>query len=83
MISTVSSIANPTITKPSALFQIKLKAPANLWSLQLLKQRNDLPRNDFEIKVLDSIARRCKLKLILISTEVINQIDIFHVIKIM
>ena len=39
------SISSTTDMKqPSVLFQIKLKAPANLWSLQLLKQRNDLPR---------------------------------------
>lgn len=63
------------------LMKIVLKAPANLWSLQVLKYRGDQPRNDFEIKVLDALARRCNLSMELISTELVNQIDILHIVK--
>ncbi|KAJ1416693.1 hypothetical protein B484DRAFT_454224 [Ochromonadaceae sp. CCMP2298] len=65
-----------------ALFQIVLQVPVNLWSLQVLKQRQDEPRNDFEVKVAEAVARRTGLKFKLISTEVINQINMMHIISV-
>jgi len=74
--------ATAAAATPERLFQVVLKAPVNLWSLQVLKQRKDSPRNDFELMVLDAVARRCNLRLEVVSTEVLNSIDIMHIIKI-
>ena len=66
----------------SSLFQVSMKAPANLWSSQTLAFRRDLPVNDFEIKVLDSLARLMGLRLKVTSTETVNQIDIMNIIRV-
>lgn len=73
-------------TLPSSLdgvniMTLKMRAPANLWSQEVLRSRRDLPVNDFEIKALEALARRCGLQLKLASVETLNTIDILHTMQ--
>ena len=66
----------------SSIYKIEVTAPANLWSLQVLLQRNDQPTNDFEMKVLRCLADRCHLQLDVLSMEVINQINLSYLVRV-
>lgn len=59
-----------------------VRAPSNLWSDQALRKRKENPINDFEIKVLKAIARRWGLQVEVVSTNVLNKIDVVHVFRI-
>ena len=72
----VSSMAAP------ALFEVRLRAPANLWSCQVLQYRKDSPNNYFELKLLEALSRRLHLRFNLKNTRVDNQIDVIHIISI-
>lgn len=62
--------------------KITLRAPATLWSSQVLRNRKNIV-NNFEIIALESLARRYgHFSLSLISTTVSNQIDVTHVIMV-
>ena len=61
---------------------LKLQLPANIWGQQALKNRKDELLNDFEVKVLDALARRCRFKLQTISSTVENNIDLSYLLKI-
>jgi hypothetical protein len=64
------------------LAKVSVKAPANLWSQQVLKRRKDVPLNDFEVKALQSLARRYGYEINTVSSDVFNQIDVIHVLSI-
>lgn len=68
---------------PVHLAKINLKAPANLWSQQVLRYHKDVPSNDFENKILSAYADRVGLSYEVISTAVSNNIDVLHTAKIM
>jgi len=70
-----------TLAAKNALFSIRLIAPANLWGSQVLRKRGDLPVNDFEIKVCQSLARRRGLNLQLVSSTVVNNSEVLHIFK--
>eukprot|EP01038_Epipyxis_sp_PR26KG_P005762 gene5762-7953_t len=55
--------------------------PINLWSIQILQQRNDRPINDFEIKVLRSLAKRSNISFDSVLTTVANNV-VSYTIKI-
>jgi len=75
--------ALPTRTQPSpALFGIRVVGPCNLWGSQVLRRRGDVPVNDFEIKVLQSLARRRGLDLQLVSSTVSENARVLHVVKV-
>jgi hypothetical protein len=59
-----------------------VRAPSNLWSDQALRKRNENPINDFEIKVIKAICRRWGLQVDVMSTNILNKIDVVHVFKI-
>ena len=59
-----------------------MRAPSNLWSDQALRKRKENPINDFEIKAVKALARKWGLKVESVSTNVVNKIDVVHVIKI-
>jgi len=65
----------------STMLKITLRAPANLWSSQVLAKRGDRPINYFEIFILQCLANRLGLECSLISSYVSNQIDLVHTIK--
>jgi len=67
--------------QPPLLLSLRLVGPANLWGSQVLRKRGDQPINDFEIKVLQSLARRRGLALQLVSSTVINESEVLHVVK--
>lgn len=77
-----SSSSSSTEKFPAKLFEVALRAPANLWSSQVLAVRGDQPQNYFEVKVLEALARRVGLRFQCLSSRVSNQIDLSHVIKI-
>ena len=58
--------------------QVFMSVPANLWSQQVLRKQKILPINDFEIKVLSALASSRGFKLSLLSTKVLNSIDVYH-----
>ena len=61
---------------------VSMQLPATLWSQQVLKLRKDQPNNAFELKLLDAYARRGGLRLEALSTEVSNDIDLSHLIRV-
>ena len=63
------------------LYLILVRLPCNLWSHQALINRNDQPVNNFEIKVLKSLAERYNYELDLISTSFTNKIDVNYIVK--
>ena len=71
----------PAAAGPQLLLSLRLVGPANLWSSQVLRKRGDQPINDFEVKVLQSLARRRGLTLQLVSSTVINESEVLHVVK--
>ena len=79
--SSSSSSPQPS-SSSSSIYKIEVTAPANLWSLQVLLQRNDQPTNDFEMKVLRCLADRCHLQLDVLSMEVINQINLSYLVRV-
>jgi hypothetical protein len=60
------------------LIQVLMSVPANLWSQQVLRQKKSLPLNDFEVKVLSALAFSRGLKLSVLSTKIVNSIDVIH-----
>lgn len=52
--------ATAQMATPNTL-RVVCQSPANWWSLQVLKSRNDLPLNDFVSKALLAYFRACKL----------------------
>jgi hypothetical protein len=76
----VTSIEESLLTNP-LIAKIIVRAPSNLWSEQALRKRNENPVNNFEIKVLAALAKRWGLTLETVSTNVLNKIDVVHVIK--
>lgn len=59
-----------------------VRAPSNLWSDQALRKRNENPINDFEIKVIKAICRRWGLQVDVMSTNILNKIDVVHLFRI-
>jgi hypothetical protein len=76
----VTSIEESLQTNP-LIAKIIVRAPSNLWSEQALRKRNENPVNNFEIKVLAALVKRWGLTLETVSTNVLNKIDVVHVIK--
>lgn len=70
----------PSIFPITAKFVIR--APSNLWSDQALRKRKENPINDFEIKTIKALARKWGLVVESVSTNVLNKIDVVHVITI-
>lgn len=60
------------------LFSLTLQAPANCWSLQYLLNRQDLPVNDFEVKLLNAVAASQGGKLERRATRIVNKVDVQH-----
>jgi hypothetical protein len=89
-ICTINSYAiNASIKQlPSApapvptLFEVRLRAPANLWSCQVLQYRKDSPNNYFELKLLEALSRRLYLQFNVKNTRIDNQIDVIHIISV-
>ena len=82
-----ASAANQALNVNSETFspmtlKILVRAPSNLWSDQALRKRKENPINDFEIKVLRALAKRWGYQLETISTNVMNKIDVVHVVRI-
>jgi hypothetical protein len=82
-----ASAANQALNLNSESFspmtlKILVRAPSNLWSDQALRKRKENPINDFEIKVLRALAKRWGYQLETISTNVMNKIDVVHVVRI-
>ena len=77
---------SPKSSQISDIFPLTLKvivrAPSNLWSDQALRKRKENPTNDFEIKVIKALCRKRNLRVESESTNVLNKIDVVHVIKI-
>ena len=73
--------ANSDSFSPMTL-KILVRAPSNLWSDQALRKRKENPINDFEIKVMKALAKRWGFQLEIVSTNVMNKIDVVHVVKI-
>lgn len=71
-----------SLNSKQQLVGVRMVGPANLWGGQVLRRRGDAPVNDFEIKLLASLAERLGLRLRLISTTVSNNANVLHVIKI-
>eukprot|EP01031_Cornospumella_fuschlensis_P037613 gene37613-45690_t len=65
-----------------ALLLLTSAVPANLWSLQLLQQRRELPANDFEVKLLDAFARRCGLRVDRRSLTVANKLNTMYTLAV-
>ena len=63
------------------LCKVVVKLPSNLWGHQALKGREDIPVNNFEIKVLQSLADRYNIVLELLSTTFTNKIDVNYIVK--
>lgn len=63
--------------------EVVLKAPAILWSFQMLWSRKDEPVNDFEVKVLQALARRMDpaWRVETVSSQVSDQIVVTHILK--
>ena len=76
-----TAIVNGESFSPMTL-KILVRAPSNLWSDQALRKRKENPINDFEIKVLRALAKRWGFQLETVSTNVMNKIDVVHVVKI-
>jgi hypothetical protein len=55
--------------------------PANVWSIQVLKRREDRPLNNFETKVLSAYAEVSGIELDLISVEVKDQVNVIQTIR--
>jgi len=67
---------------PPTLFSVTLTGPANLWSAQALRRRGDEPCNDFEIKVLSSLAWRLGWNGVdRTATSVADQANVLHVCR--
>jgi hypothetical protein len=66
----------------STFLSVKLQLPANMWGQLALRKRKELLLNDFEMKVLKALARRCRLSVNVISTNVVNNIDLVYIIKV-
>lgn len=73
--------SNKNVAEDSFLLQLKLRAPINLWGLQVLIQRQDIPVNNFEVKVIQALADANNIVATLQSTEFINSIDVVHTLK--
>jgi hypothetical protein len=78
--ATIPTAPSPLAT-PVLFAKVRLRAPASLWSSQVLRNRKDIV-NSFEIFTLESLARKYSLSFSLISTYVSNQIDVTHVVMI-
>lgn len=72
---------NSTNFEPIVVKMI-VRAPSNLWSDQALRKRNENPINDFEIKVIKAVCKRWGLQVEVMSTNILNKIDVVHVFKI-
>ena len=59
-----------------------VRLPSNLWSDQALRKRKENPINDFEIKAIKALGRKWNLNIESLSTNVLNKIDVVHVLKI-
>ena len=72
-----------TRTDSNSMFlSVKLQLPANMWSQLALARRKDVVINDFEMKVLKALARRCNLSLEVISRNVLKNIDLVYLVKV-
>ena len=80
-ISEVPFEKTAAVTSGSRLYRIVMRAPATLWSQQVLRVRKDLPVNDFEVKCLQEYARRCGLELTRVLTSIENGIDVVHLVR--
>ena len=80
-ITTVPHEKQTEANKDTCLLRMTLTAPATLWSTQVLTARRDSPVNDFEVKVLQELARRRGLELTTMTTNVENSIDVQHFMK--
>lgn len=78
----ISFVSTATTNSNSRIYKVALKAPANLWSQQVLRYRKDKPVNDFENKILAAMARRLGFQYDVLSTDVVNGIDVIHIVKI-
>lgn len=63
------------------IYKIVIRLPINLWGHQALIVRGDSPVNNFEIKVLQSLADRYNIVLELLSTSFTNKIDVNYIVK--
>ena len=79
---TVKPSKDTTNTPTDIYATVSMQLPATLWSQQVLKLRKDQPNNAFELKLLDAYARRGGLRLETLSTEVSNDIDLSHLIRV-
>ena len=71
----------PSVESGQSIYKIVTKLPINLWSLQALIVRGDTPVNNFEVKVLQALAERYKLRLELLSTTFTNKIDVNYIVR--
>lgn len=62
--------------------QLVTRAPANLWSEQVLRNRKNSIINDFEMKMLRSYANTRGLELDVITSQVLNSIDVTRIINV-
>lgn len=65
-------------TETQTCFSLVLQAPVNFWSLQGLLQRRCVLLNDFEVKLLQALARKGSGKLVRLNTEVVQGINVRH-----
>lgn len=63
--------------------EVVLQAPATLWSYQVLMSRKDSPVNDFEIKVLQELAKRMtpNWKLETINSKITDRFVLTHTLQ--
>jgi hypothetical protein len=73
---------NRNLDNDFILVRLSLRAPANLWSAQVLNIRNDQPHNDFEVKILRALADSKGLRLSVVNTNVYNKIDVEYMLKV-
>ena len=64
--------------RKACILRLVSRKPANLWSLQVLKKRNDSPLNNFEVKVLQHYASLSGSTIEVISSGVQNQLEFVH-----
>ena len=78
----VAASSSSSSSAPPTLFSVTLTGPANLWSSQTLRRRGDEPCNDFELKVLTSLAWRLGWKGVeRTATSVAGQANVLHVCR--
>ena len=63
------------------LYILKLKLPVNLWSYQVLMSSKKKLLNDFEIKILSSYASKSSIQLKLLSSRVVNNLELNHIVQ--